>query len=261
VGEPEQPRGPDGKCTTFGLGALVLVGCQSAPSSPPAGPPGPPAGALPPPTSSAATPPPTATPPPRALPRSAPPSSPAPLAALALLVSGPPASGKTTLARAVAGHIGACLLDLDVVAGALTETIVRLLGGGDLDAPQLAGEVRAARYECLLATAEDNLRVGTSVVLVAPFSAERTDAARWASLRRRLTDAGGEPRLVWLRLPPDELVRRLRARAAERDTAKIADQAGFLAQHPVTPPAFEHIAVDATGDIARQLAGVLHAIS
>jgi len=183
------------------------------------------------------------------------------MSALALLVSGPPASGKTTLGRALAGHLGACLLDLDVVAGALTATIAGLLGTDNLDARELAGDVRAARYECLLATAEDNLRIGTPVVLVAPFSTERTDPARWASVWRRLVEAGGEPRLVWLRLPPEELVRRLRARGAERDGAKIADPAAFLARHPVVPPAIEHLTVDATRDIAMQLAGVLRAIS
>ena len=183
------------------------------------------------------------------------------MSALALLVSGPPASGKTTLGRALAGHLGACLLDLDVVAGALTATIAGLLGTDDLDARELAGAVRSARYECLLAAAEDNLRIGTPVVLVAPFSAERADPARWLDLRGRLAEAGGEATLVWLRLAPEELVRRLRARGAERDGAKIADPAAFLARHPVAPPAIEHLAVDATGDIAMQLAGVLRAIS
>ncbi|HEY0577413.1 MAG TPA: ATP-binding protein [Pseudonocardia sp.] len=183
------------------------------------------------------------------------------MSALALLVSGPPASGKTTLGRALAGHLGACLLDLDVVAGALTETITRLLGTDDLDARELAGDVRAARYESLLATAEDNLRVGTPVVLVAPFSTERANPARWLDLHGRLAEAGGAARLVWLRLPPEELVRRLRARDAGRDSAKIADPAAFLARHPVGPPAIEHLAVDATQDITMQLAGVLRAIS
>jgi hypothetical protein len=67
--------------------------------------------------------------------------------------------------------------------------------------------------------------------------------------------------LVWLRLPAEELVRRLRDRDARRDTAKLADPAGFLARHPLVPPAVEHIAVDATRDMRTQLAAVLAATS
>jgi predicted kinase len=182
-------------------------------------------------------------------------------APLALLVSGPPASGKSTLGRALARHLTACLLDLDVVAGPLTETVARLLGTPDLDAPEMTGRVRAVRYECLLATAVDNLRVGTPVVLVAPFTAERTRPERWSAVRDRLAEVGGRPRLVWLRLSGDELMRRLRARCADRDAAKLADPAAFLSRHPLSPPVVEHIAVDADRDIRTQLAGVLAATS
>ena len=46
------------------------------------------------------------------------------------------------------------------------------------------------------------------MVLVAPFSTERADSSAWATTTRRLE---AEPTLVWLHLPPDELVRRLTA--------------------------------------------------
>ena len=168
----------------------------------------------------------------------------------ALLISGPPASGKTTLGRLLATELGACLLDLDVLTGALTDTVGALVGSTDLDSPRLAGEVRTARYECLLATAEDNLRTGRPVVLIAPFTAERTDPAAWAAARDRLVAAGGRPTLVWLRLAPEELLRRLRSRGAGRDTGKIADPAAFLARHPQTPPVVPHLEVDAAADIS-----------
>jgi shikimate kinase len=52
------------------------------------------------------------------------------------------------------------------------------------------------------------------VVLVAPFGTERADPSAWATTTR-LLDA--EPTLVWLHLPPDELVRRLTRRAEPRN--------------------------------------------
>lgn len=171
----------------------------------------------------------------------------------ALLISGPPASGKSTLATAVAARLRAALLDQDVLTGALTGVIGDLVGTHDLDDPRLAKLTRDARYEAVLATAEHNLRAGTPVVLVAPFSAERTEAPAWHRVRERLAAAGGRPVLVWLRLPADELVRRLRARGAERDRGKLADLAGFATAGLLRPPVVEHIAVDATASAAQQL--------
>jgi hypothetical protein len=153
--------------------------------------------------------------------------------------------------------LGAAPLDLDSLAGALTRIVGELAGTEDLDAVALTGEVRTARYEGLLAAAEDTLRVGTPAVLIAPFSTERADPGAWTRVRDRLASAGGRPRLVWLRVDPDELVRRLRRRGAERDVAKLADPAGFLARHPRRPPAVEHIAVDAAAPLGRQVAAVL----
>jgi len=170
-----------------------------------------------------------------------------------LLITGPPASGKSTLATAVATRLRAALLDQDVVTGALTAVIGDLVGTHDLDDPRLAAVTRDARYEAVLAVAEHNLRAGVPVVLVAPFTAERRDPAAWRVVRDRLTKAGGEPVLVWLRLPADELVRRLRTRDAARDQAKLADPDAFASDPLLAPPAVEHLAVDATADTAQQL--------
>jgi predicted kinase len=175
---------------------------------------------------------------------------------VAVLVSGPPASGKSTLAAALARELGAALLDQDVVTGALTEVVGDLVGTRDLDDPRLAGLTRAARYEAVLATAADTVRVGTPVVLVAPFTAERSDPAAWAAARDRLCAAGGRPFLVWLYLPADELIRRLASRRATRDEGKLRDPAAFAAS-VLQPPVVEHVAIDATAELAAQLRDIL----
>jgi predicted kinase len=177
----------------------------------------------------------------------------------ALLITGPPASGKSTLATAVAARLHAALLDQDVLTGALTRVVGDLVGTHDLDDPALAGLTRGPRYEAVLATAEHNLRAGTPVVLVAPFTEERRDPAAWHVVRDRLRDAGGAPALVWLRLPADELVRRLRTRGAARDRGKLADPATFADSAQLRPPVVEHIAVDATAPTPQQLEDVFTA--
>jgi hypothetical protein len=69
-------------------------------------------------------------------------------------------------------------------------------------------------------------------VLVAPFSTERADPSAWATTTRLLE---AEPTLVWLHLPPDELVRRLTRRAAARDENKIRDPTSFLTALDLAP--------------------------
>jgi predicted kinase len=163
--------------------------------------------------------------------------------AAAVLIGGPPATGKSTLATALAPELGAALLDLDVVTGPLTRIVSGLIGARDLDDPVLAGLTRDARYDTLLDLAHANLRAGLPVVLVAPFSRERAEPSAWAATARRI---GADPLMVWLHLPPRELIRRLTGRALSRDENKIRDPASFLTGLDLEPPVVPHLALDAS---------------
>jgi predicted kinase len=166
----------------------------------------------------------------------------------AVLLSGPPASGKSTLSHLVARELRAAVIGQDVATGPLVSVVQRLVGVDDLDDPRLAGLTREPRYRVVLDLAIDNLAAGMPVVLVAPFTAERTDPAAWAAARDRLMAAGGTPLLVWLRLEPTEVLRRVRERDAPRDAAKLTDEASYLARLATTcvPPDVPHLALDAT---------------
>ncbi|MCA1224879.1 AAA family ATPase [Saccharopolyspora sp. 6M] len=171
---------------------------------------------------------------------------------LALFVCGAPASGKSTLAGVPPGRWGAALLDLDVLTGPLTALLGEISGSVTPDSPWMREHARAARYESLLGTALDTVRTGTSAVLVAPFTAERTDPAAWEAVADRFRAAGAEPVLVWVDCPPEVALRRMRARAAARDAAKLADPAQVRAAR-ADPPRTPHVRVDATRPIAAQL--------
>jgi predicted kinase len=170
----------------------------------------------------------------------------------AILIGGAPATGKSTLAVALAPRLGAALLDLDVATGPLTAVVSDLVGATDFSDPRIARLTRTPRYETLFALAEDNLRAGMSVVLVAPFSTERT-ADGWRGVEQRL-DA---PVLVWLDLPDTELVDRLRRRNAARDSEKTANPSAYLAGIDRNPPAAPHLALDATRPVADLVEAVL----
>jgi predicted kinase len=166
----------------------------------------------------------------------------------AVLLSGAPASGKSTLSHHVALALRAAVIDQDVATGPLVEVLARLAGVDDLDDPKLAGLTREPRYRVVLDLAVDNLTAGIPVVIVAPFTAERTDPGAWSATHDRLTTAGARPLLVWLRLSPAEVLRRLRERDAARDAAKLADESAYLSSLATkcAPPVVPHLALDAT---------------
>ncbi len=175
---------------------------------------------------------------------------------VAVFIGGPPASGKTTLAEAVAPALHAVVLDLDVVTGPLTDLVLRLTGAADLSEPRVAELTREPRYRTLLSVAEQAARAGASSVVVAPFGAER-DASRWAETVGRLRPFANAY-LVWLTLAPAELAGRLAARAAARDAVKLRDPARFAAGIDLSAPAAAHLRLDAArpvSELAAELIG------
>jgi predicted kinase len=146
----------------------------------------------------------------------------------------------------LAGRLRAALLDQDVATQPLVDVVRGLVGADDLDDPRLASVTRPARYEVLAALAIDNLSAGVPVVLVAPYTTERANPQAWGDLRSRLASAGGAPLLVWLSLRPDEIVRRLRARGADRDQAKLVEGSAYLGTlaEPAAP-SVPHLALPA----------------
>jgi predicted kinase len=172
------------------------------------------------------------------------------------VVSGAPASGKSTLARELARRRGAVLLDLDVLTAPLTAVVAGLLEVDDLDAGPLAQHSRAARYETLQAVAVDNVRLGLPAVLVAPFSSERRDQVAWSRFTAPLAAAGGVPQLVWLRIPGAVLLERMTARAADRDRTKLTEGLEYLSRADLAPPSVPHTAVDALASTEDQLTAV-----
>lgn len=160
-----------------------------------------------------------------------------------MVVCGPPGVGKTRTGAALAQRLPAALLDLDSITNPLVDVIAAAMGvRGDYASPDLARLVREPRYACLTAAARDCLQAGLPVVMVAPFTRERTDPKAWQRLSASLRDANGEPCLVWLRAD-EQLVRsRMGHRDADRDQVMLAGERGI----DVLPPVVPHLEVDAT---------------
>lgn len=143
----------------------------------------------------------------------------------------------------------------------LVDVVAEMLGTQDYNDPRLAQLVRAERYECLLRVAAECVEVGTPVVLVAPFTAERRDPSAWARLADRVEGFGGAPRLAWLRISPAELADRLRSRAAARDADKLRDVDTYVDTLDLSEPKIPFIEVDATSPPEQQAGGLFDALA
>jgi predicted kinase len=173
----------------------------------------------------------------------------------AIVVCGVPGSGKTTFARGLARRLRWALLDLDT----LTNPLFEYAGGEFLvDVPTAEPTVRATvndvRYTCLFDTARENLALGINVILVAPFTSERTFPAAWARLTERLAVPDHSVHLAWLDTPPAEVVKRMRLRGAARDIEKLKESHRFLTPDVTAPPGVVHTRVDGLQTHSEQVA-------
>jgi hypothetical protein len=55
--------------------------------------------------------------------------------------------------------------------------------------------------------------------------------------------------MIWLYLSRDELLQRLRARRADRDTGKLREEQRFIDQLDLGPPIGPHIPIHAVGSV------------
>ncbi|GLK16621.1 AAA family ATPase [Herbiconiux flava] len=148
----------------------------------------------------------------------------------ALAVVGGAGSGKSTVARRLARRTRAVYLDKDALAGPLVEAALAANGqpGDERESNAYYLEhVMPAEYAALFAVANDNLRLGRSVVIDAPFAAyldqpafftEAADKAGWPALPHTVLHVSASETTTR---------RRLAERGLPRDTVKLADWDAF----------------------------------
>lgn len=138
-------------------------------------------------------------------------------------------TGKSTLARRALPLLRArsgesfCLLDKDTLYGDYSSAVMGVLTGNadDRDSPLYLQHLREPEYHGLLATARENLALGTSCIVVGPLSRE-VRAHRLADREWLGVGEDVRMRIVWVHLQEAEARRRIEQRANPHDAWKLA---------------------------------------
>ena len=128
---------------------------------------------------------------------------------LLILISGPSASGKSSVAETVARELGLPLIAKDVIKEALFDA----LGTGDRD---WSDRLSTASYAVMFALAAQH----PTAVLEANFKEERH-----AEAIRRLSD---RPIEIFVTAPPEVIVERFQERGPERHAGHLDQEPGSL---------------------------------
>ncbi|MFG1755230.1 AAA family ATPase [Streptosporangium sandarakinum] len=164
-----------------------------------------------------------------------------------VLVGGYAGSGKTEFSRFLSDITGWAFLDKDSLTRCIVERLLISLGGDphDRHTELYLKEVRPFEYRCLMETAWDNLKVGTSAILSAPFIAELKDAEWFARLENRCAAKGVDVAAIWVRCDPESMREYIEFRGAARDAWKLENWEQYVTGLDVeTSPPTAHVTVD-----------------
>lgn len=167
-------------------------------------------------------------------------------------VIGPAGSGKSTVSRHLAERYDAAYLDKDSVVTAFTELLLEQNGSDKNDRDHneyYQSTILPLEYETLLRLCGDNLRVGRSVVLDAPFGRFFADPDYLLEVSAEWPDA--ELVVVHVTAEGPAVHDRVARRGYARDTWKLAHWDQFWATAQAIPCEWKgaaHILLDNSTD-------------
>jgi predicted kinase len=163
------------------------------------------------------------------------------------VVAGAPGAGKSTVADLLLPLLAPvpALLDKDLLYRGFVAATLAAAGrpDGEREGEWYDEHVKVHEYGGMTAAAREIRSHGCPVMLVAPFTGQIRDPARWA---RWVDELGGNPvRLLWVRSDAATLAQRLAGRDRPQDAGKQSAFEQFIARmSPDVPPPVAHTEID-----------------
>lgn len=145
-----------------------------------------------------------------------------------ILVPGPSGIGKTFIGKAISGRMHIPYLDLDTVCEGFL-AVISGLEGGEQPYDLYARAYRDVCYKTILGLAAENLALGVSIVVTAPFFREMGDPDFFPRLKREngVDFVSYDVRIL---ISERRLRENLVKRGSYRDAAKLQDWESFLSK-------------------------------
>ena len=169
-----------------------------------------------------------------------------------ILIAGGPGAGKTALGRALARRIAsAVLLDKDVLCAGWVDAILNRFNDGqvDRDSKLYWDFVRPLEYSALLEAALDNLALGKSVIVVAPFGPELRSPEWLRVVADAVAGVRAVLKVIWIETEAESARVRMAARNDARDQWKLTHWDEFAQDAQFAPPRGDFLVLRNTGNI------------
>jgi gluconate kinase len=145
---------------------------------------------------------------------------------LLIVFAGKPATGKTTLARIIATEEGITYLDYDTLVQPFLEHIEKAYGLGGTDRYGFYRMWRECCYTTVMDVVLENIRLGNSVILTAPFSRELKDPD-YPSHLREMAGCSFSLLLCYMAPPLSQHLQMMRLRSSHRDEDFLNNEERF----------------------------------
>lgn len=161
-----------------------------------------------------------------------------------ILITSPPACGKTTLAKQLAMALKESVyLDKDTLIP-LSKKIFEVAGEPyNRSSAFFEQHIRDVEYEVILNLAFEAIQFDSHVIINAPFSREIRDSLYVAQLREKLSAINGELKVIWIACPPEIARQRMIARNSDRDTWKLQNWDQYIQTENFNPPEIDDLLI------------------
>ena len=154
-----------------------------------------------------------------------------------ILITSPPACGKTFVAKNLAKALNNCVYldkdDLIVLSKKIFEVAKEPF---DRSSDFFHEWIRDAEYDAIMEVGLDAINYNDTVILNAPFKKEIRDQKWLQDLREKLAKLGAELVLIWIHTDIEVVHQRMVSRNSERDTGKIEHWDEYVATQDYTAP-------------------------